>query len=260
MKQLRRMQTKMKISEIFDQWGIFTALQNKHPPWESDITPLTFDIYYKTSRGEKICTPFLEHFAPMNESKINIIATFLIELYGNNWSKEYNTLNLVYNPIENYRMTETETNATETTATDSHTENATATETATGTTETDVNSTNSTEQTSNNTSTDKKSAYKSQSFVNDRQKIDNGELSSEQSDDAHTETSTQKTGTATNALTSSKNENVATDTSRELTRSGNIGVTTSQQMIQSERELYIWNFFLDVVFPDLDKIFTLKCY
>ena len=96
--------------------------------------------------------------------------------------------------------------------------------------------------------------------MNDRQKIDSGELSSEQSDDAHTETSTQKTATATNALTSSKNENVATDTERNLTRSGNIGVTTSQQMIQSERELYIWNFFLDVVFPDLDKIFTLKCY
>lgn len=250
----------MKISEIFDQWGIFASLQNKHPPWESDITPLTFDIYYKTSRGDKICTPFLEHFAPLTESKIGIIATFLIELYGNNWAKQYNTLNLVYNPIENYRMVETETNATETTATDSHTENATATENATDTTETDVNSTNSTEQTSNNTSTDKKSAYNSQSFVNDRQKTDSGGTSSEQTDDAHTETSTQKTATATNALTASKNENVATDTERELTRSGNIGVTTSQQMIQSERELYIWNFFLDVVFPDLDKIFTLKCY
>lgn len=250
----------MKISEIFDQWGIFTALQNKNPPWVNDITAITFDIYYKTSRGDKICTPFLEHFAPLTENKIDIIATFLIELYGNNWSKEYNTLNLVYNPIENYRMTETETNATETTATDSHTENATATQTDVGTTETDVNSTNSTEQTSNNTSTDKKSAYNSQTFVNDRQKTDNGGISSEQTDDAHTETSTQKTATATNALTGSKNENVATDTERNLTRSGNIGVTTSQQMIQSERELYIWNFFLDVVFPDLDKIFTLKCY
>lgn len=250
----------MKISEIFDQWGIFTALQNKNPPWASDITPLTFDIYYKTSRGDKICTPFLEHFAPLTEAKIGIIATFLVELYGNNWSKQYNTLNLEYNPIENYRMTETETNATETTATDTHTENATATETDAGTTETDVNSTNSTEQTSSNTSTDKKSAYNSQTFVNDRQKIDSGEMSSEQSDDAHTETSTQKTATATNSLTSSKNENVETDTTRNLLRSGNIGVTTSQQMIQSERDLYIWNFFLDVVFPDLDKIFTLKCY
>ena len=45
-----------------------------------------------------------------------------------------------------------------------------------------------------------------------------------------------------------------------LTRSGNIGVTTSQQMIQSERDLWIWNFFNDVVFKDLDKALTIQVY
>ena len=45
-----------------------------------------------------------------------------------------------------------------------------------------------------------------------------------------------------------------------LTRSGNIGVTTSQQMLQSERDLWKWNFFRDVVFPDLDKVLTLQIY
>lgn len=45
-----------------------------------------------------------------------------------------------------------------------------------------------------------------------------------------------------------------------LTRSGNIGVTTSQQMLQSERDLWKWNFFRDVVFPDLDQILTLRIY
>ena len=45
-----------------------------------------------------------------------------------------------------------------------------------------------------------------------------------------------------------------------LTRSGNIGVTTSQQMLQSERDLWKWNFFRDVVFPDLDKVLTLRIY
>ena len=46
----------------------------------------------------------------------------------------------------------------------------------------------------------------------------------------------------------------------ELHRSGNIGVTTSQQMIQSERDLWKWNFFYDVVFPDIDKALTLCIY
>ena len=45
-----------------------------------------------------------------------------------------------------------------------------------------------------------------------------------------------------------------------LTRSGNIGVTTSQQMIESERQLWIWNYFENVVFPDLDNILTLPLY
>ena len=45
-----------------------------------------------------------------------------------------------------------------------------------------------------------------------------------------------------------------------LTRSGNIGVTTSQQMLQSERDLWKWNFFRDVIFPDLDKVLTLQIY
>lgn len=45
-----------------------------------------------------------------------------------------------------------------------------------------------------------------------------------------------------------------------LNRSGNIGVTTSQQMIESERNLWIWNFFNDVVYPDLDRVLTIQSY
>ena len=45
-----------------------------------------------------------------------------------------------------------------------------------------------------------------------------------------------------------------------LTRSGNIGVTTSQQMIESERSLWLWNFFRDVVFPDIDHVLTIQIY
>ena len=60
-----------------------------------------------------------------------------------------------------------------------------------------------------------------------------------------------------------KYEDEGTDTHTRnytLTRKGNIGVTTSQQMIQSQRELWIWNFFRDVVFPDLDRYLTLAVY
>ena len=45
-----------------------------------------------------------------------------------------------------------------------------------------------------------------------------------------------------------------------LTRAGNIGVTTSQQMIESERALWVWNFFRNVVFPDIDQVLTIQVY
>lgn len=45
-----------------------------------------------------------------------------------------------------------------------------------------------------------------------------------------------------------------------LQRSGNIGVTTSQQMIESERALWTWEFFHDVVFPDINRVLTLSIY
>lgn len=46
---------------------------------------------------------------------------------------------------------------------------------------------------------------------------------------------------------------------RKLTRKGNIGVTTSQQMITAERELWLWKFF-EQVFKDIDSILTLSIY
>ena len=46
---------------------------------------------------------------------------------------------------------------------------------------------------------------------------------------------------------------------RTLTRKGNIGVTTTQQMIQSEIDLWRWNFFKSV-FKDIDSILTLRIY
>lgn len=45
-----------------------------------------------------------------------------------------------------------------------------------------------------------------------------------------------------------------------LQRHGNIGVTTSQQLLQSERDLWLWNFFRNIVFPDVDRVLTSPIY
>ena len=45
-----------------------------------------------------------------------------------------------------------------------------------------------------------------------------------------------------------------------LRRNGNIGVTTTQQMLESEIELWQWNFINDYVFKCADKLLTLPIY
>lgn len=62
------------------------------------------------------------------------------------------------------------------------------------------------------------------------------------------------TSTGDSLTTGAKEENFETETGkRTLTRSGNIGVTTSQQMEESELKLREYDFYL-VVFRDIDKI------
>ena len=74
------------------------------------------------------------------------------------------------------------------------------------------------------------------------------------------ETETERTGTYQTETehTGTYEKETAYDT--ELRRSGNIGVTTSQQMITSERELWLWHYFQDVVFKDICKALTLSIY
>ena len=64
------------------------------------------------------------------------------------------------------------------------------------------------------------------------------------------------TGTQTDANSGSDTET----RNYRLTRSGNIGVTTSQQMIEAERKVRMWTFFHSVVFPDVDRVLALQIY
>lgn len=75
------------------------------------------------------------------------------------------------------------------------------------------------------------------------------------------ETQYGRTDTETKDLTDNHTGNEATTGKVEHTlhRHGNIGVTTNQQMIESERELWNW-YFYDVVFRDVDKYLTVSVY
>lgn len=77
-------------------------------------------------------------------------------------------------------------------------------------------------------------------------------------DSAHvTHDNTTLSNTETLQGTDSKQETV----NRTMTRSGNIGVTTSQQMAQSEIKLWNeWNFYRNSVFPAVAYVLTIGAY
>lgn len=252
----------MKIKEAFSQWGLFTAfenLSNRPPPWSRDITPLLFDIRYRTRSGDKTASKFLEYFTPLDATKINLLATYLADVYYSNWERLYNTLNLEYNPISNYDMTETETVSDTGENTKQQTTTDTATESRSDTSESEASNNTTNTNTLNGTLTGKKTGFNSGSFVDDTQQLNNQTESGATNNTATSETSSSKTGSLNSTNTINGTDTTSKNIERELNRSGNIGVTTSQQMIERERELYLWNFF-DVVFSDIDKILTLKVY
>ena len=66
-------------------------------------------------------------------------------------------------------------------------------------------------------------------------------------------------GVETTRVNSAGSDALTVQNERTLTRSGNIGITTSQQMLSSEIELRKWIYYRGV-FDDIDTILTLSIY
>lgn len=133
-----------------------------------------------------------------------------INMYCNShkyeYDKLYDTLNLDYNPIENYSMTETGNSTRTPNLTTA--DNTTIDSTSTGT----GNAENIEGRTTYDQSANFINANKNTGTTNDTNKTE-----------ANNSNTRKETGTDTNEHT--------------LTRKGNIGVTTSQEMIESERKV-----------------------
>lgn len=215
-----------RVNDIFPNWvtsGIFAVLENYSVPWKGAVDSQSLDVAYHGQRsGDKLVSTLVGKLLQddaLSVDNAKLIAMAMVATYGTNWSKMWDTLSFQYNPIENYSMTETE----DTTSTD------------TGTVATD----NNTESSSNQTNANSVYGFNSAEGVG-----------------SDTQTGSGKT---TVAGTETEMRNLGSTAKRELKRSGNIGVTTSQQMIESERQLWEW-YFYDIVFADIDKMLTLQIY
>ena len=174
------------------------------------FTPAEMFYYFADKFGER---DFYKYYDSENTtSNANMVkqASDYIALYGKSHKYEYDklvdTLSLEYNPIENYSMTEK--------GTDTRTPNITQTNKGVNTNTVGVDT---------SITTGKTTFDKSNSFINDTKTTNTG-----------TNTDTQDINTTVTTAGSEK-------TVHEFTRSGNIGVTTSQQMIESERQLAMFS-------------------
>lgn len=224
------MMDRKTLNQTIPNWktnGIFAKLNSYNVPWKNEVQANLLDLqYHGNHSGQKKIAPLVDSLLTdgvLTDTDLTTLAFVIYGMYSVQWSKLYATLKLQYNPIENYSMTETESI--------SGTESATIANTTTGktTTSNQIDTSNSTHGFNSTTA----------------QPTDESMVVT----DAETDDESTSNGT-----TSGENS-----TDRTLTRSGNIGVTTSQQMIESERNLWMWNFF-DTVFADIDKVLTLGIY
>lgn len=232
-----------RLSDCFPT-GTFTGFlaSMTDAPWASgDYAASSDDIerldvlYVFQHSGDKYVVPlmkmFLDENGKLTDTSLPEAADMALALWKKKWTALWEVNNAEYDPIENYRMEEHE----ETVPTGTET----TTDAMTGTDTTRTQGTAANNETASSVygfnSTDPVPA----SVTNQKSDFSAG-------------TTFGHTNTETKAFTNRKD-------TRDLTRSGNIGVTTSQQMLQSSIELQRWNFWLQV-FEDLDATFCLDCY
>lgn len=150
--------------------------------------------------------------------------------YQINWKKLYDTTVLEYNPIENYDRIEDLTDTDD--------------ETTSSTRDNTIKSTSTNEIMNNVNITDQNTAFNA-GLADHAKQITDGDT------------------TENGSITNTEKENVNDERTGKHTRTGrvhgNVGVTTSQQMIQSERDLVVFNLY-DIIAESFIENFCLMVY
>ena len=232
--------------------GLFSAMVN--PPLT--VTAAQADILFADHYGEKLAGPLLSRYdAPLTSEQLEEVAAIVLALYTPNWAKVKKILEVQYNPAHNYDMTEhreyadNADNTLQRTTSDTRTDDLTEETTTTNTRTNDLTETasaasnvygfNSPDAVPATTDTD--------TTTNTGTASDNGT------------NNRTNTGTQTNAGTLSDTDTRRMDGSHDLTRSGNIGVTTTQQMLQSEIDLWKWN-YTERILEDAQRVLTIPIF
>lgn len=213
--------------------SIFNAIKSltSNPfEWLTQAVADELDIeYYMNHSGDKSISPLFEKLLGIQgqtgATVVTQIAKIIVNRFTDKWNKLYSAfVDSNYAPLENYNMEEVETpNITH----DSTTKQKTKIET----------------ETEDDTNEQSVYGFNSTTKVPSAENVRNGKtIVSGDANDNETVSQDKETGT------------------RLLTRHGNIGVTTSQQMLQSEITLRSNYNFIHMLYDDVDSVLTLPIY
>jgi hypothetical protein len=255
--------------------GVFSPMSNA--PWADTMSGTNLDILYLDGHsGERYCSNFINH--RLNGSDVlssdnrTLIANILWAMFGIQWTRLWATMKPVeYEPLTNYKMEETvegtesstrtpdltkgDTGTVQTTGQDKRTPNLTRNETGTVNDNGSATNTNQNGIWGFNSSTSVPSDMSDGTATNENtttRDLTETQTGTDTTDHTNTDTynrSYTETGTDTTAGTSS----------RKLTRTGNIGTNTFQNLLQQERNIWMYDFF-EQVFKDVDSVLTIPIY
>lgn len=244
-----------------------------YEPFTNDFMQMLID-YVRFNHGNLQVRPTLED----NINQIPDMVSNMYRVKKYQYSKLWETTKLEYNPIENYSMSESgndTTNISTTNVKGQQTDTATLSNTTTlggQTTTHGSTATNNTSELSKSGSED--NTHKSVPYDTDTEMLTNKDTLSfkDRKDkqtnitttDEYTDTISNRTDTAEQNGTSVSGDRTDTNksntsTSHTFKRSGNIGITTSQQMLQSERDIAMFN-FISIVAHDIVKLIAICIY
>lgn len=248
MKTLRDYYSTIESGGIFQTYNNYTTNHYSYSIFDDGATDINgMNMALLVRYGNRPIQQWLEDMEPQQDQ----IASYMHTMFGDKWKKLHDLLELSYNPIENYNMTETLTETHEATTTDSASTSGTST--TSNTVSDESNSTTSQSGTDNKTD----SAY----GFNSATPVPADKTTSSSSLNITVGVENNNT---TSGTTSTTDETTANGTRNEtvthtLNRSGNIGVTTTQQMLQSSIDLLQHQLF-QAILADTASLLVLDIY
>lgn len=242
--------------------GIFVALASVAEesqitlPWEDEDAETLDLAYFGNHSGGKFCAPvvklllqtesFVDENGQLNSDGTEKLASILLRKYYTNWTSLWRTNVASYDPIHNYNMYEERDLST----TDDNVETTEGTLAKTGT---DIFGRGTTETTThgmtNETVTSRFGLNTETNAVKPSDKVNSTDGGTTVVANTGTDAETRDLLDTTDMSVTEDNEGTEHE---EIHRYGNIGVTTTQKLLQEERELWLWNYF-DQIFADLDR-------